>query len=335
MITAKIDAALFHLLMKLVGKVLDEVTLRWTGEGLRIRELDYGEVAMVDAFLPKECFEEYDIAEDTKITIKVSDAKILSKKPKKGTVLKLAQSDQRLTLDIGGMAMSIPTFNSDAKDLPLPKVDFRQRFLTRPKALVEFLKEAVKVNDTLCLITNGRTLMLQVKGDVTELSKILTDEEGTLLDYELRDGRNGSYDLNRLVKMVDGSFETVVVEFDKDMPMKLTYSLSAIRDITSYGSEAVVTYYLAPKIGWDEPEAKEPVEEQKEKTATDTWNEVNRFREQVTQDPEPTVEEQPKVEEEKPTEPVVVEAAKQEEPKPVEAEAVDPLEAFRNRWSRK
>jgi hypothetical protein len=51
-------------------------------------------------------------------------------------VLKLTESPQKLTLDIGGMAMSIPAFNSDAKDLPLPKVDLRQRFLTRPKALV-------------------------------------------------------------------------------------------------------------------------------------------------------------------------------------------------------
>jgi hypothetical protein len=35
MITAKIDAALFHLLLKLVGKVLDEVTLRWRSSGER------------------------------------------------------------------------------------------------------------------------------------------------------------------------------------------------------------------------------------------------------------------------------------------------------------
>ena len=269
MIRARIDATVFYTILKMVSKVLDEVTLRFTEEGMRIRQLDMAEVAMVDAFIPVNWFQEYEVVPRTDdkgntvgnvITIRISDAKILAKKPKKDTVLSLEygleSGEGKVKLGLSGlmtMTMTIPVFGGDEKELPLPKVNLTQKLLTKPRLLLEFAKEACHLTDTVRLISKNSELLLLVKGEYSEMSKSLIYEDGEISDFSLKEDVNAAYDINRLLKLVEASagFDSVMVEFDHDLPLKLTYTFVGIGNITSWDQKAQVVFYQAPRVDRD------------------------------------------------------------------------------------
>lgn len=324
MIDVTIDATVFYTILKMVSKILDEVTLHFTEEGMRIRQMDMAEVAMVDAFIPRYWFQEYKVVPRTDdkgnmvgniIAIRISDAKILAKKPKKDTVLSLEYGERleadghisgegKVKLDLSGlMTMTIPIFEGDAKELPLPKVNLTQKLLTKPKLLLEFAREACHLTDTMRLISKRLELVLLVKGEYSEMSKSLIYEDGDISDFSLKEDVNAAYDVNRLLKLVEASagFDSVLVEFDHDLPLKLTYTFVGIGNITSWDQKAQVVFYQAPKV--DRYSAEDAIAMQKQ---------------QETQ-AEPAVEPE-KPAEEAPTTPApeVIEVApviKQEEPK--------------------
>ena len=413
MIRASIDATVFYTVLKMVSKVLDEVTVRFTEEGMRIRQLDMSEVAMVDAFIPRYWFQKYEVVPRTDdkgntvgnvIALRISDAKILAKKPKKDTMLSLEQDmttgEGKVKLGLSGlMTMTIPIFEGEAKELPLPKVNLTQKLLTKPRLLLEFAKEACHLTDTVRFISKSSELLLLVKGEYSEMSKSLIYEDGDISDFSLKEDVNAAYDVNRFLKLVEASagFDSVMVEFDHDLPLKLTYTFEGIGNITSWDQKAQVVFYQAPRVehGSYTPPQEEPAVEPEQPAepakAEEVQAEVLPAANPTEVPPQPVVEayvcencgtdildgrgkrledgdtwlcETCAKEAEEQEEPVVAEISQVPEPKeicstcgsdlgekyfksedgkllcencgkPVEVAVVDPLAAFRNRWSKK
>jgi len=277
LIHAKIDATVFYTVLKMVSKVLDEVTLRFTEEGMRIRQLDMAEVSMVDAFIPVNWFTDYKIDGNGIIAIRTSDLvgggynKRAGpfKKPKKGAMLSLEQDlttgEGRVKLDLSGLTMNITCFGGEAKELPLPKVNLTQKLLTKPSLLLEFAKEACHLTDTVRFISKNSELLLLVKGENSEMSKSLIYEDGDISDFSLKEDVNAAYDVNRFLKLVEASagFDSVLVEFDHDLPLKLTYTFMGVADIMSWDQKAQVVFYQAPRVEHDDYTPKPPQEEPK------------------------------------------------------------------------
>ena len=278
MIRARIDATVFYTVLKMVSKVLDEVTVRFYDDGMRIRQLDMGEVSMVDAFIPRNWFSEYEVVTMTDnlgktvgntIAFRISDVKLLKKRPKKDAKVELGHGIESgqgtVKFGLSGLTMVVPCFPDDGKELPLPKIDLKQKAKTNPKLLLDFAKEAIHVTDAVRLMANDTELLLTAKGEISEMTRALSDEEDDIIEYSLTKGVCASYDLNRFLKFVESAFDGwVQVEFDKDLPLKLTYTLSS-GDITSWDQKAQVVFFLAPKVerdgGYTPPKTEQPENE--------------------------------------------------------------------------
>jgi len=390
-IRAEIDASILYVALKALSAVMDEVTLKFTGDGLSVRTLDMAEVSMVDLNVPRGLFEGYDLngAYPHVVTVRMSDLvgggynkkSGPFKRPRKGDMVVLEHDGgNKLSFTMKGdgrasLTLTVPVFQGDSrkacrwqltddsklcphgnsaqvtkdpsdrlcsgceflkdeyKELPLPKVSLTERFTASTGAVASFLASAKGCSDSVWIKPRlDGSVELLAKGEVTQMSVVLSMQEGTLVRSEVHEVK-AAYGIERLLNMFQRSFgDTVEVEYARDLPLKLAYSLSA-GDL--FREPGQITFFIAPKIGYDEEEQKEEPEPLSPAA----------IAQRMQSTPEPA--EEPKVEpvvEQKPPEPPMVSEVEQakeivrevlgpvEEPKPVVQEMPDPLAVFKRKY---
>ncbi|MBO3802711.1 MAG: hypothetical protein JTT11_02355 [Candidatus Brockarchaeota archaeon] len=238
------DAKLLRSILAAVSAVVDEVTLRVDPEGLNVRALDLAEVSMVDLSLKKEAFESYEVGGEERIAFRVSDVLKLLRSTVPNEKVKIEPVENQLRFQVTGSftrSFGVPIFGGESKNLPLPKVNLKNRFTVPIAIMAHLVQNGKHVSDSVKLETQEKRVTLSVKGETSSFNVDLLPEDGTLVDYVLVAGSTVSYDLTRLSKIVSALdfADSVKVAYDADMPLRIT---------ASFGSSGEVNYYLAPKV---------------------------------------------------------------------------------------
>jgi len=264
---AEIDASILYIALKAVAAVMDEATLKFSSEGLSVRGLDMAEVKMVDLYLPSSSFENYHVAEEQKIAIRMSDVvgggynKRTGpfKRPKKGETVRLEyDGGPKFSFTLKGVAgmmgLSLPVLAGDGKDLPVPKVALTEKFTARTEAMASFLDAAQHCSDSVYFRPRlDGSMEFLAKGEITEMSKVLSLKDGTLTQSELHEAVS-AFEIRGLSMLLQKPFgELAEMEYGRDLPLKITYSLSA-GDL--FREKGWVVFYMAPRVERDEPPTK-------------------------------------------------------------------------------
>ncbi|OYT65405.1 hypothetical protein B6U74_03560 [Candidatus Bathyarchaeota archaeon ex4484_205] len=236
------DVKLFRDIINAVGVVVEEATLKVDNDGIKLRALDLAEVSMVDLFLPKSLFTEYDV-EPTEVTFRVSDALKLLKASSNETMTIIPEENQLKFRIIGEFTreFGIPRFTSATREAPPLNITLNNIFTTSVKVLKYILNNGRYVSDTLRIETATNKVILLAQSDVSSIKVELTAEDGTLIEPKISPDVRQSYDLLRLQKIVGALtfVDLVKISFDTDMPLKMGVNLN---------SEGFLTYYVAPKL---------------------------------------------------------------------------------------
>ncbi|MEM3144612.1 MAG: hypothetical protein QW332_01295 [Thermoproteota archaeon] len=240
------DAKLIKKVFKAASSLIDEAPLKIGEEGLSIRALDLAEVSMIDMVLSKEAFEVFEFNKPIKANIRLSDVLNLLKFESKSEKLEMVFKEDKVTFRVSNeftRIFTVPIFFSEDKDLPLPKVSLGNSFETKVSTIKHLLESGKHISDYISISVENNTVLLSAKGEISEYQVILTVEEGNLINPVLKEASRASYDLKRLSSIVSSLLfsENVKVEFDTDLPLKMSQKMEDVPNST-------VTFYIAPRM---------------------------------------------------------------------------------------
>ncbi len=240
------DAREWRYLVESLATIIDEANFIATNEGLKLRALDPGRIAMVDLFIPKEVFDEYEIEdEEVKIGLNFDDLNKVIKRAKADEKLLMEVAEDRLKIILWGKAVrtfSLPLLDIAGAELPTPKLSFTVMAKMLSDALRDSLKDASLVAESVRFEGKEDKLLMRAKSDKGEVEVEFSLEAGSLLDYEIKEAAEASYGLDFLEKIVGKAYrvsEVVTLEFATNMPISLSF------DVAGGGT---LKYLLAPRM---------------------------------------------------------------------------------------
>lgn len=238
-------ADMFKKAIAAITALVDEGIFTFDDEGMKLRATDPSKIAMVDFILPKSAFREYNIMEPTKVAVDLDDMESVLKRAKATEDVILETQDGRLNITLVGRArkkFSLPLLDIPEESLPQLNVTFDVTAKVVAEVLQTALKDASLFSTYVTFSADETGLKVKAVGTKGEYElEIPRDQTDTLIELSVGAPATASFALDYLTDMLAGASKTSAVNLHlkTDRPLKLVYSIG----------EAVVTYYLAPKIG--------------------------------------------------------------------------------------
>jgi len=228
---------------KMVSAIADEAPLKFTNQGIYARVLDLSEVSMIDLFIPKESFDSYSLKEETLVSLRTSDLLKFLKGIKGGEKSKIWLEKNKLNFHMmGGVTrfFSVPIFQSDTKELPLPRVELENSFITNMSVIKSVVDNGKGISDSVEFLTRSSKVIISVESELSSYGVELSSDDNTISDQKLKDGSVAKYDLNRLSAIIPSAPQTQAkISFDTAKPLKIEVELPG-------GGKA--TFFLAPRV---------------------------------------------------------------------------------------
>lgn len=216
----------------------DEIRLSITKEGVKVNQMDASHVCMVTGTLPAKAFSLYNVATEGAITIDI--ARLLK-------ILKRIEADEYVSLSIENATLKVSngekSFNlviyedSDEKTFE-PNLKLGTKVVVSVDAFLEALSDiALAESDHLQLVAENGSMRFASKGDIVN-ANVGINAKKSILDYVASAPQVSScYGMGLLSNIVKSAKDIngkMTVEYDKDMPIRLTFG--------------DLVFYLAPRI---------------------------------------------------------------------------------------
>ena len=228
----KISAPALKYVVDAASRLLDEGVMEFRADGMRIREMDASQIAMVDAFVPRKSFLEYpefptegsDVVEKHGVNLKLMKQMV-------------GKADEDITLEVVEnklvMAFGKKEFKMGLLDLQhnirkVPKVENAAEFAIAPADFFGWLGDVSVASSHITFKTKEGKLRAVGTGDSGEVD----DETGLTCEQEIE----AIYPIGFLGKMkLSGDMKFYV---KTNTPIRLSYLFDGIS----------VDYLLAPRI---------------------------------------------------------------------------------------
>ncbi|RLE60148.1 MAG: proliferating cell nuclear antigen (pcna) [Thermoprotei archaeon] len=239
------DAREWRYIIESLATIIDEANFIASENGLSLRALDPGRIAMVELDMPREIFEEYEAEGEVKIGVNFDDFNKIIKRAKADNKLVLEVKENKLIVILQGRVerrFTLPLLDIAGQELPEPKLNLTVMAKMLSDTFRDALKDASLMSESIRLKAMEDRLILQAKSDKGELEAVFTLEAGSLLDLEITEPAESSYGLDFLEKIVSKAYrisDIITLQFATNMPLSMTF------DIAGGGS---LKYLLAPRM---------------------------------------------------------------------------------------
>ncbi len=239
------DAKSFYNILDALAKLVDEVNMVITSDGVKAIALDPAHVALITIELPPESFVEYEVEGDrVELGFNVANTAKIIKRGKKGDKLDIEVDEERVAWTIVGATVKryrLLNLEVPVPEIPETSLDFKIRVAMIVDPFKNALKDAEAVGDTVILeAPDEDTLIIRGEGVAVAEAKIRRDTPA-VVEFEVKEPGKSAYSIDYLkhVLSLTKVADTIVIEFSQDMPLRLQFQLPA-------GGK--VTYLLAPKM---------------------------------------------------------------------------------------
>lgn len=232
----------------LISDLVNEARFKVTADAMELVAMDPANVAMVVFKLLSSSFVEYEIKEDTEITVNLSNLKQILRRAGPNDMLTLEtpqESKLKITLKGKGQrTFYLPILESEGKEQKVPELSFEAKIDTPCQMLNSAIEDADIVADSCSFIADEKKLSINAEGDMSKVNIDIPASEETKIITAGKDKIRSKYSIEYLKKMMGGSkiSDTVKVQFSKDYPLKLDYT--AVDKLS-------VSFILAPRVDND------------------------------------------------------------------------------------
>jgi len=231
-----------------ISIVNEEVDFKLDDKGLTVRQMDKERVAMVDLFMKKEMFSEYDMAEQASevFTVDIENFQKIKLKAAPVTLtFNIRTSKCQMQQDKPfGRTFSIPFQASELVDVPRVKGEFDTTAKITVETLRELVEDAELCSDYLVVDASKDKIAFRAKGDLQTWASEIPVGNEALLEYSSSKPSKAYFSLGyikEIAKELSSLSETVQLKLKTDFPMLMNLEPKELKDLQ-------LSYVLAPRI---------------------------------------------------------------------------------------
>lgn len=236
------EAKLFKEIIDTIGKIADEVSIVLAPEGLSIKALDVDQTSLIDVYLPREMFLEYEVVEQTNIGVSITNLKKVLRHVKKGENLAIEPEGDFVKFTIGTVGVITSSFKFRNLDVSLPELpELSLNFTVNAKIQAQSLKKIIEDieavgGSTQIMATPDAIIFRSIGAGKLEIK--LTTGSFALISLDVIEPAESTYDTTKLTTIMSVAkvSDIVTLQYANKMPLKADFNVGLGR----------VSYLLAP-----------------------------------------------------------------------------------------
>ncbi len=239
------DARAWRYLMTAIGKIIEEGVLKFTEEAAVLKAMDPSHIVLIDLYMPRSIFEEYDVSGEEKLGVNFGDIVKIFKRATKNDRLALEFSKNKLAILFLGSSerkFVLPLLSLSEEEIPEPKIEFNVMARMTSATFRDVLRDIEPVSEAIKFIgEEGGVLRVIGYGSKGEAEVQLSSEAGTLIDISVKERSEAAYSFEYFkdISSASQAAETAVIRFSTNIPCRLDFELAG---------EARLSFYIAPRI---------------------------------------------------------------------------------------
>ena len=225
-----------------IASFITEGNFRFSEKGISLRAVDPSQIVLVDCFMDKNAFSQYEI-EPSFVGVDIVELARMLARSLPNDKLFLDVNDSEMQLKLEGdftRSFSLPLIDvsEGEKEIKIPDTKFDARVEINARLLKEALKDAHIFGSSVTFKIKNKQFHIEAKGSQGTLRTV--SKEGKLITVKHGLDVTSKYSLNYLsnvVKEADND-SIVTLELKSDAPLRISYEIGKTK----------LQYYLAHMI---------------------------------------------------------------------------------------
>lgn len=236
------DISSFKRTVDAIASFISEGNFRFAEKGISLRAVDPSQIVLVDCFIEKGAFSQYDL-EPTYVGVDVVELARMLARSLPNDRLEMGVDEHEIQLNLEGdfsrtFHLPLIDVSEGDKELKLPAQSFDARVEINARLLKEALKDALLFGSSVTVRVKEGKFWLEAKGSPGVLKTV--SKQSHAIQVKPGVDATSKYSLNFLANVIKEADNDSIVqlEFKSDAPMRVTYDIGKAR----------MQYYLAHMI---------------------------------------------------------------------------------------
>jgi len=231
--------------ISIISELVTEAQFKITSNAIELVAMDPANVAMVIFKLLSSTFIEYDVKEDTIISMNLNDLKQVFRriKPNDNLIMELADSKLKITLK-GNQTRTfhLPLIDVEQKEQKVPDLNFSANIVTNSVILNDAIEDMDIIGESVSFTAGKKNFQINSASELSKANVDINADDDTKI--EAKEQIKAKYSIEYLKKMIQGSklADKVTISFNKDYPLKLDYTVL---------NKLQMSFILAPRVDND------------------------------------------------------------------------------------
>lgn len=230
--------------ISIISELVNEARFKITKNAIELVAMDPANVAMVVFKLLSSIFVEYDVKEDTELSINLSNLKQVLRRVKPNDMLSLELAENKLKIILDGTSRRtflLPIIELEEKEQKVPELNFPVTISAPASMLNDAIEDVDIIGESVSFMVEGNKLTISAESDLSEANIAIGESDDVKIINENGDKVKAKYSIEYLKKMISASklVPDVKINFNKDYPLRLDYK--AVDKI-------MLSFILAPRV---------------------------------------------------------------------------------------
>ncbi len=228
--------------VSIISDLVNETRLKVNKDSIELVAMDPANVAMVVFKLLSSAFVEYNVQKESVIAVNLNSLKQILRRTKPNDLMTLELEDSKLNISLRSSSIrtfSIPLIDIEERDQKIPNLVFPVSIEMDSSMFSDSIEDASLVAESVDFIAEPKSFVLQAAGDSSNVNIEIKPSDATKIATDSK--IKAKYSIEYLKKMAQAGkiADKVTVNFNKDYPLKLTYT--AI-------DRLMLSFILAPRV---------------------------------------------------------------------------------------
>ncbi|MCS7093637.1 MAG: DNA polymerase sliding clamp [Candidatus Aenigmarchaeota archaeon] len=227
------------------AEIIDEGIFKLGKDGISLTAADRAMIAVIDIFISKDVFDEYEVGEEKEIGVNMTN--FLS-------VLKRASGSEKLSIELYQNRLIVTIFDGTKRKFyvplleiakeeipPIHQLEFKAKVTIKPELLKDAIEDAEIITDAVTFHAKKSSFQINAEGDISKSELELSEGEDGLVELDVKEESKAKYPIDYLQKILKAAkiSDEVSIMFSQDYPMRMDFKSE---------NKARISMVLAPRV---------------------------------------------------------------------------------------
>ncbi|MEM0046796.1 MAG: proliferating cell nuclear antigen (pcna) [Fervidicoccaceae archaeon] len=236
------EAAVFKNLFEAISKLLEEVRISFSEEGMKIKAMDPSNVALIDVSFTQDSFSEYQVENPMSVGLSLSTVLKVMKRARRGDRLEIEADEENVLMRlISSSRREYRLRNIEVASQEIPELNLsftvKVRLLSEPLKVI--LKDAELAGSSAVFEATEDGKLLIYSEERGKYRTEITKDSSSVLELTVKERAKSSYDilyLSNILSLTKVS-DSLSLEFSSQAPLKMEFEVMG---------KGKIVYFLAP-----------------------------------------------------------------------------------------